>query len=268
MKKVLSMAMLAAMMLGMTSCLGSGDENIQTLSIYMYNFVVDENNSESEPTLTQAFSGFEVNMSKLLVTGDIKAASNLGMATSFTFGPIDMKIGQQSYDFTKSLINTQSQSIINLQGSYDPGIRAMTVDYLVDGDYHVYSTASYAYNFANMKVYKSTDEFYFDDDEVAFEFIPDCSTKKLDWHMVNFVRTPNDVPVALYYKSLPFTLTRDGKIVVKQSNALKSTEFKDEYEISDLDIVIDVKANKASCSFVMDERKFQLAGEMFTPVSN
>lgn len=265
MKKIFSMALLAALALGTTSCLGNGDDDVANASIYMYNFVVNENDPKVEPTLSQATSSFEINYTRNLISCAVKAASDMGMSASFMCTELPMTISKQSFQFTQAKINATGQTIENFVGNLDPTVGAITLSYKVDGNYSVYSTGDFGYNFTKMVVFEGS-ELLFEDEDLAFEIVPDCSAKTLKLRIVNFVRTTKDVPVNVSYKDIPFTLNRDGRIVVDMADACKNSESADPYEITNLLMSVNVKGSWATVSFTMNERQYTLTGHMFAPI--
>lgn len=275
MKKIFSMAAMAALMLSMTSCLGDEPDSITTVTVDMYNFVVNNDDNTEEPTLTTAACGYEFNFSKFTAKSVVKLSAPT-VAASFQTQPLDMQVGKQSYEFTTPMISSMGQVIKGFKGMYDPNPGVLTMNYSVDDQYQVYSTSSFAYNFATMTVYESTDadaKVKFATNNVAFMFVPSLEKKTLTLRIVGLKRSQGDIAVALRYDDIPYKLLHAGAIVGNATDAL--TAYDPEavtatklpgYDITNLSVDADVVKNTCTVTFDMDGQHYDFFGGIFTQV--
>lgn len=273
MKKIFSMAAMAALMLGMTSCLNDEADSITTISVDMYNFVVNNDDSTEEPTLTTAECGYEFNFSRFTANSIVKLGTPT-VAAAFQTQPLEMKVGKQSYEFTTPMISSMGQVIKGFKGMYDPNPGVLTMSYSVDDQYQVYSTSSFAYNFARMNVFESTDadaKIKFSTSNVAFMFVPNLEKKTMTLRIVGLKRSQGDISVAVRYDDIPYTLLHAGVIVGKAVDTLTALESEATtatklpgYDITDLSVDADVVKNTCTVVFNMDGQRYELYGGIFT----
>lgn len=264
---------MAALMLGMTSCLNDEGENITDVTVDMYNFVVNTDDNTEEPTLTTAACGYEFNFSQFTASSIVKLAAPT-VASSFRTQPLEMKVGKQSYEFTTPMISSVGQVIKGFKGMYDPNPGVLTMNYSIDDQYQVYSTSSFAYNFARMNVFESTDAgapVKFSTNNIAFMFAPNLEKKTMTLRIVGLKRSQGDISVAVRYDDIPYTLLHVGAIVGKAVDTLTALEPEATtatklpgYDITDLSVNADVTNNTCAVVFNMDGQRYELFGGIFT----
>lgn len=169
------MALLAALGLGMTSCLGSEDDEITRASLQMYNLTEDLEDTKGTPVLTMGNTAFEVNHTQRNINMTVQGTIMDGLPVNFSTGILPMTATDNSYVYSTPSIMSTGLAISSFQGAYEPNVGMVFNEYTVSGAYKVHATASYAYNFAIMNIYDAPGgKLLFESDEVAFGFIPAC----------------------------------------------------------------------------------------------
>lgn len=221
MKKVLSTALMAALMLGMTSCFGNGDEDITRATIDMYNLVSDINDDNAEAVLSKGVTAFEVNYSKQTISANVQASLYGGLPVSFATGILPMKISSNSYVYNLSSVASTGMLVSDFAGALEPNVGMMYNEYVVNSSYKVHSTASYAYNFVEMNVYTADkSKLLYTTDEVAFGFIPECDKEKNVKFVLSGFRAEesSEVISSLSYEKLKYEMTNQGFTVTGEGN--------------------------------------------------
>lgn len=224
MKKTLSMALIAALGLGMTSCLGSEDDEITRASLQMYNFTENLDDPKETPVLTMGNTSFEVNHTQRNINMTVQGSVMDGLPVSFTTGVLPMTATNNSYVYSAKSIMSTGIAVSSFEGAYEPNVGMVFNEYIVSGSYKVHSTASYAYNFSVMNVYDAPGgKLLYQSDKIAFGFIPACD-KAMTTKMVvsGFALSDGgDIMPTLTYetssekgketeKSLHYSMTKDG----------------------------------------------------------
>jgi len=266
MKKTLAIALMAALMMGMTSCLG-GDEsdNITRSSIYMYNMVVNSDKPSESLGLTNVLTSFEVNYSKPCISATITVMVADGLQAKFSTGELKMTAGTDAYTFSSSSItSTSGVSIKNFKGKFDPTVGMISYDFDVNDVYHVYSTASYAYNFVTMNVYDGKGgELLYTTDEVAFGFIPTAGEEECSFAISGFkLSDTSTVMSSLSYKDLTYEMVPGSGFTVKGTD-LANVQGYTTYDIKDLKGEVSAQGQKGTVSFTMGDKYVEITGTMF-----
>lgn len=169
------MALLAALGLGMTSCLGSEDDEIIRASLQMYNLTENLEDPKGTPVLTMGNTAFEVNHTQRNINMTVQGTVMDGLPVNFSTGILPMTATDNSYVYSAPSIMSTGLAISSFQGAYESNVGMVFNEYTVSGAYKVHATASYAYKFAIMNIYDAPGgKLLFESDEVAFGFIPAC----------------------------------------------------------------------------------------------
>ena len=268
MKKVMFMASLAVLAVGATSCLGS-DGDSATIRTDMVNYIENIVDDKEAPVLTSAVCEFNVDYSKSVIQSSVRASKD-GLSVSFVTEYLPMETGTTCYEFGQKQISLVGQTINNYMGFFDPNPGCMVLNYTVDNTYRVYSTASLAYNFANMLVY---DEKFgpeiFSTKNVGFAIYPDCAAKTALFKMVGFSLTELGTKLTLIFDGVPYTLERDG-IIMLNSDSLKAIDENGVklYDATEFKMVCDMRTNSANVGFVVDGKFVELYGNIFSSSVN
>lgn len=267
MKKIANITAIAALLVASLASCNDTPENIVTAKAEMYNIVVDEANLSAPATLTQDWSSFVIDFGRGKFSGDIKAQGQ-GVNVSFATGDMDMTIGPRSFEFSKGAIMAAGQDVTNLKGMYDNRTGALTIDYKVNGNYHVYSCESFAYNFCS-----TTKQLAGESTTIKgarFELVPDIKNYGLTVIIVNFRKSPGSFPVDLVFENIPFKIAHSGAIVGEKDTCLNTKEIKGDnssYTATMLKTMTSPMEGKGWLQFDMDGAFYKIEGDVFTPVS-
>lgn len=259
-------AISALLVAGMASCDNVG-ENVVTAQAEMYNIVVDESDLSAPATLTQDWSSFIIDFGKGKFSGDIKAKGQ-GVNVSFATGDMDMTIGPRSFVFAKGAIMAAGQDITNLKGMYDNRTGALAIDYMVNGNYHVYSSEGFAYNYCSTTKQVGSESVYIKG--ARFELIPDIKNYGLTVIVYNFRKSPGSYPVDLVFENVSFKIAHSGAFVGEKDTCLNTKEIKGDnssYTATMLKTMTSPMEGKGWLQFDMDGAFYKIEGDVFTPVS-
>lgn len=264
MKKVFTMALMAALMLGMTSCINGEEDTIVTSSVYMYNSVEDIETSTPNETLKQSLVGLEVNYTKGTIDIDASAFVAPGVQVKFKTGTIQMTTNTNGFSFSAASLPATGATVKNFNGFFDPTVGMLRYEFTVNDSYRVYSTAAYAYNFSVMNVYDAPGgELLYTTDEVAFGFIPKNDENKCTFVMNKFRLDDNSkVLPTLSFDGPTYVTTVGAGLNIKGDN-LKNSEGYTGFDIKDLNALAWNKALAGQATFFIDGKYVEIQGTMF-----
>lgn len=264
MKKSLSLALAAALTLGMTSCLGGQDEDITTGSIYMYNFVVPNEGTGEDVSLKQAYTSLEINHTQGTMDQEVKAVVG-EFPVQFKTGKMQLNTTTTGYVYTASVISSTGLHVSNFNGRYDPRLGLLCNDYEVGGMYHVYSIEDFAYNFATLRVYDAPGgNMLYERENVGFALRPDCTSKDKECILViaNFALSESgNVMSRLSYSKLKYQLTKTGFTVT--GDDIRNVEGYTTYDTKDVNGSVTNYGQRGTISFKMDDKYVEIIGTMF-----
>ncbi len=259
------MALIAALGLSMSSCLKDDTDDTTTATIATYNLVDDGSGTLG---LTQSNTTFEINHTRGRLTASIsKAQIAEGVQATFTTGELAMTAGTDAYVFSTSSL---TGSVMGFNGKYDPNFGIIYYDYIYDGEYHVYSSLSFAYYFATMNVYdlETGDQIYTTDD-IAFGFTPTVGEDKCTFALSGFKTsdTGNTLTSLSYIASddnnITYSMTGAGFNVTMTGSAAPSEGYT-QYDIKNLTGNVYNHGLNGTVKFEMgDKYRVEITGALF-----
>lgn len=274
MKKTIFTSLCAiALLLGMNSCLDSGDDT-ETIIMTMYNRALHIG-SETDPVFSAANAQLNVRESRNDHSVNIFMLARLdnGQNVSFETGYIPLvptaKIGV--YTVSCGTIQQNGHTISSLSGTIDFN-NAAEIHYMVDGQYQVFSTSMPYYRFSRMTV-ESGGSTTFTTDKVALAFeVISTETSKAVLHIYNFALSTSESPAYVVdYEDLDLTLTATGYEM--HGHDITPRRFPDYGENStpditlkatDVDVIVNAQGQVISGTLVLDDNKTVfISGNMF-----
>ncbi len=263
--KVLSLALLAALGLTMTSCLDDDTDDTTTATLSTYNLVDDGSGTLA---LTQSTNTYEINYSRGLFTATVSRAQIAeGVQASFTTGELTMSSGTDAYVFSSSAL---TGGVSGFNGKYDPNYGVIYLDYTYNGEYHVYSLLSFAYYFATMNVTDTeTGEITYTTDDIAFGFTPVVDEEKCTFALAGFKTSENgsEISTLTYNASDDVDITyamSGGGFIVSMTGSASPTEGYTQYDVTNLTGTVSNYGLNAVVSFdIGDSYHVDITGALF-----
>lgn len=278
MKKAFSMSLIAALGLGMTSCLNGEDDEITRASMQMFNLVEDLSDPKAELSLVQGATAFEVNHTQRNINMTVQGAIE-GLPINFSTGVLPMAATTNCFVYSAPSIMSTGMAISSFSGAYEPNVGMVFNEYVVNSAYKVHSTASYAYNFVEMNIYDAPGgKLLYQSDKVAFAFIPMCDKDKTAKLIISgfALSESSDVMTTLTYenssakgkeneRALHYTMTKDG-FKVEGLDAACSQGYSS-YNITNVKGVVSEYGKSAKVAYELNNGKndyyVEIAGTMF-----
>lgn len=266
MKKVLTMALMAALALSSTSCLNSDSEDNETKAqVYMYNIVKDMHDDSAPVAITQSYTNFLFNYTKSTLTADVQTMLPGGLSGRFNTGELKMTAGTRGFSFSTSGASGSGLVIENFDGLFDPNMGVIKYNYQINGDYYISSVSGFNYNFTRFVATNiETGVTELDNEsETGFSVQPDLTKKTLTLTFNNFylAGTPSRIQ-KVDYSDIPYTLQFDGfGTYVKED--IKSNQGYNDCVIKNLSINVYGYGLKAEISFDMNNHHYTATGYMF-----
>lgn len=255
---------MAALMMGMSSCLNTEEENIVKSSVYMYNSVENLVDPTDVGGLTQSLTALEINFTQSTLTAEVTAFVAPGLQVKFSTGTLNLSVAKDGFVFAASSLPATGASISNFVGKYDPNMGMISYDFVVNSMYHVYSTASYAYNFTTMNVYDAPGgKLLYTSDEVAFGFIPKAGEKKCTFVLSNFKLGEFDKEMStLSYTEGEYVMAASGDFTIDEEE-LKNAEGYTNFNITKYNGYVWNHGMKGHASFIVDGKYVEIDGSMY-----
>lgn len=267
MKKVLTMALMAALALSFTSCIDSeSDDNETKAQVYMYNIVKDLHDDSAPVTITQSYTSFLFNYTKSTLTADVQTMLPGGLSGRFNTGEIKMTAGTRGFSFALPKASGTGLNIEGLDGLFDPNMGVIKYNYQVNGDYTVSAVSGFNYNFTRFVATNIETGVTELDNESQTGFIvqPDLTKKTLTLSFNNFYLAGGSSSriQRIDYSEIPYTLDFDG-IDAYVKDETKSNQGYNDCVIKNLSINLYGLGLKTEISFDMNNHHYTATGYLF-----
>lgn len=264
MKKIFSMALMAVLMLGMTSCLGSDTDDIQRASVYIYNMPYDSENPSTVLPLTESNTPIEINFSKNTIKLDITALAADGVRVQFSTGELKMTVGPDAYLFSAASFPSTGAGISNFSGKYNPQTGMVYYEYDVNNVHHIVSTASFAYNYATMNIYDAPGgELLYTTNEIAFGFIPKAGDDDCTLVISGFKSSNTSTVInKLSYDDIDYTMVPGAGFTIMDDDA-DDEGGHTAYNIKNIKGAVSNRGLMGQVSFTMGDKYVEMTGSMF-----
>lgn len=266
MKKVLTIALMAALALSSTSCLNTdSDDNEVKAQVYMYNMISDLNDDSAPLSMTQSYSNFTFNYTKSTLQADVMTMLPGGLTGRFNTGDLKMVATESGYNFNLAGAAGTGLVIEDFKGLFEPNLGVITFDYKLNSDKYVHSLSSFSYNFTKC-VAKNIETGVTElenENETAFLLNPDNAKKTLSLGFYNLILAGVENKVQkVDYIDIPYEMDLTGfKANVKDE--IKCTQGYTDCVLSNLVINVNSYGQRAYISFDLNKRHYEFNGHIF-----
>lgn len=267
MKKILTLLLCAAMLLGMSSCLDSNDSdnNKQTLLATMYNRVVDGGSSttysSSTYSITLNYSNGTIQLSPSIVID----------GANITFNTPEMQLNYNNSDnyyafSTATFTSNSGVTVSNLNGQFDLSNGTLYVSYTIDGQ-RVFATAGLFYSKTITLCFNdSTPRDEYTTTASTYAFVIDNPTMTATLTISNF-GLDNTIAARDQYitvKGIKIAPTASGYTLSADSVAGTLNNYEQEkFTFSGLEGTIGNDGTSLSLKCKVNGRNLQVSGSMF-----
>lgn len=266
MKKVLTMALMAALALSSTSCLNSDSEDNETKAqVYMYNIVKDMHDDSAPVAITQSYTNFLFNYTKSTLTADVQTMLPGGLSGRFNTGELKMTAGTRGFSFSTSGASGSGLVIENFDGLFDPNMGVIKYNYQINGDYYISSVSGFNYNFTRFVATNiETGVTELDNEsETGFSVQPDLTKKTLTLTFNNLYLAGTQSRIQkVDYSDIPYTLDAVG-IDAYVKDEVKSKQGYNDCIIKNLSINLYDLGLKTEISFDLNKHHYTATGYLF-----
>lgn len=263
---IITTAILATILLGLSSCNNSSGGSTYSYSSVTYNIATSkgaDSSTISKSAVNYAFNSgdntLEISTTATPYTSDKTAGGTVSLSTT-----VDMTYDQTKGYFTFSTSNVQATgaTVSGLSGSFDYITGTLYLEYTVNGTYTVKSTSSLAYPYAETQMIDTAHTTSaWTQNQAVYLFDVNTSTNKANIS-IYYIQTEKDGQNhVLQYSGAQVTPTRTGYIIT--ADTLKAiADYKMHY-LRNAKFTIDNDWHSLNGTFQLDNQQATVKGGLF-----